>query len=176
MCLEQGVYGFDTVWGVSAGAINAASYLSRQQGRYMRETLAFRDDSRFMGFKSLATTGDIAGADFLYHKIQDEIDPFDYETFAARRSRYMVVVSDVVFGTPKYLEVKSRRTSRRFARPRRYPSSRASSRPRAGAILMAARRIPSPWSEPLRTAHARQSLCLRRIAPTRRRAATSSRR
>ena len=72
--MEQGVYGFDTVWGVSAGAINAASYLSRQQGRYMRETLAFRDDSRFMGFKSLATTGDIAGADFLYHKIQDEIE------------------------------------------------------------------------------------------------------
>lgn len=105
--MEQGVYGFDTVWGVSAGAINAASYISRQQGRCMREILAFRDDSRFMGFKSLATTGDIAGADFLYHKIQDEIDPFDYETFAARRSRYMVVVSDVVFGTPKYLEVKS---------------------------------------------------------------------
>lgn len=105
--MKQGVYGFDTVWGVSAGAINAASYLSCQQGRCMREILAFRDDSRFMGFKSLATTGDIAGADFLYHKIQDEIDPFDYETFAARRSRYMVVVSDVVFGTPKYLEVKS---------------------------------------------------------------------
>ena len=104
---EQGVYGFDTVWGVSAGAINAASYLSRQQGRYMRESLAFRDDPRFMGLKSFAKTGDIAGADFLYHQIQDVIDPFDYETFAQRRSRFVVVASSLAFGTPAYLEVRS---------------------------------------------------------------------
>lgn len=104
---EQGVYGFDTVWGVSAGAINATSYLSRQQGRYMRESLAFRDDPRFMGLKSFAKTGDIAGADFLYHQIQDVIDPFDYETFAQRRSRFVAVASSLAFGTPAYLEVRS---------------------------------------------------------------------
>lgn len=104
---EQGVYGFDTVWGVSAGAINATSYLSRQQGRYMRESLAFRDDPRFMSLKSFAKTGDIAGADFLYHQIQDEIDPFDYETFAQRRSRFVAVASSLAFGTPAYLEVRS---------------------------------------------------------------------
>lgn len=104
---EQGVYGFDTVWGVSAGAINAASYLSRQAGRYLRDTLAFRDDRRFMSIWSLATTGDMAGAEFLYHTLQDDIDPFDYETFARRRSRLMVVATDVVFGTPAYLEVTS---------------------------------------------------------------------
>lgn len=104
---EHGVYGFDTVWGVSAGAINAASFLSRQIGRYMRESLAFRDDRRFMSLWSLATTGNMAGADFMYHKLQDEIDPFDYAAFAARRSCYMVVATDVVFGTPAYLEVRS---------------------------------------------------------------------
>ncbi len=104
---EQGVYGFDTVWGVSAGALNATSYLSRQTGRCIRENLAFRDDPRFMGLKSLAKTGDIAGADFLYHQIQDEIDPFDYEAFAQRRSRFVAVASSLAFGTPAYLEVKS---------------------------------------------------------------------
>lgn len=104
---EKGVYGFDTVWGVSAGAINAASYLSRQWGRYMRASLAFRDDKRFLSLVSLAKTGNMAGADFMYHQIQDEIDPFDYDVFRARRSRYMVVASDVVFGTPVYLEIKS---------------------------------------------------------------------
>lgn len=104
---EAGVYGFDTVWGVSAGAINAASYLSRQWGRYMRESLAFRDDKRFLSLISFAKTGNMAGADFMYHQIQDEIDPFDYDAFARRRSRYMVVATDVVFGTPAYLEIKS---------------------------------------------------------------------
>lgn len=105
--MERGVYGFDTVWGVSAGALNATSYLSRQIGRCIRENLALRDDPRFMGLKSLAKTGDIAGADFLYHEVQDEMDPFDYETFAQRRSRLMVVASSLAFGTPAYLEVKS---------------------------------------------------------------------
>ena len=52
--MERGVYGFDTVWGVSAGALNATSYLSRQIGRCIRENLALRDDPRFMGLKSLA--------------------------------------------------------------------------------------------------------------------------
>lgn len=103
---EAGVYGFDTVWGTSAGAINAASYLSRQIGRAIRENLAFRDDRRFMSLWSLATTGNIAGADFLYHEIQDRIDPFDYDAFARRRSRFVAVASDVVFGTPAYLEVE----------------------------------------------------------------------
>lgn len=104
---EHGIYGFDTVWGVSAGAINAASFLSRQWGRYMRESLAFRDDRRFMSLWSFATTGNLAGADFMYHQVQDEIDPFDYEAFAKRRSRYMVVASNVVFGTPEYLEIRN---------------------------------------------------------------------
>lgn len=103
---EAGVFGFDTVWGVSAGAINAASYLSHQAGRYLRQSLAFRDDRRFMSLWSFATTGDLAGAEFLYHTVQDEIDPFDYEAFRARRSRCMVVATDVVFGTPAYLEIR----------------------------------------------------------------------
>lgn len=105
--MEHDVFGFDNVWGVSAGAINAASFLSRQQGRYMRESLAFRDDRRFMSIWSFATTGNLAGADFMYHQIQDEIDPFDYETFNQRRSRYMVVASNIVFGSPEYLEIHS---------------------------------------------------------------------
>ena len=105
--MEQGIYGFDNVWGVSAGAINAASYLSHQQGRFMRQVLAFRDDDRFMSVKSLAKTGDLTGGEFLYYEVQNEIDPFDYETYAARRSRFFAVATDVVFGTPAYLEVKS---------------------------------------------------------------------
>lgn len=104
---EKGVFGFDNVWGVSAGAINAASYLSHQQGRYLRQSLAFRDDPRFISLWSLAKTGDMTGSEFMYHTVQDDIDPFDYDAFAQRRSRYMVVASSLAFGTPAYLEIKS---------------------------------------------------------------------
>ncbi len=50
--MERGVSDFDTVWGISAGAMNAISYLSRQIGRSIRENLAFRDDNRFMSLVS----------------------------------------------------------------------------------------------------------------------------
>lgn len=96
---------FASVFGTSAGAINAVSFRSRQPGRYMRDTMAFRDDKRFMSLYALATTGSIAGNEFLYHEVQDEIDPFDYETYEASRQRVWAVATDVVFGTPAYLEV-----------------------------------------------------------------------
>ena len=63
--LEHGIVDFTGVWGTSAGAINAVSFKSRQIGRAMRVMLAFRDDRRFMSFWSLATTGNIAGSEFM---------------------------------------------------------------------------------------------------------------
>ncbi len=101
---ENGVYDFASVWGVSAGAINAASYKSRQIGRSMRIMLAFRDDRRFMSLWSFATTGNLAGGEFMYEEIQNHLDPGDDATFNANPLRMFAVASDVVFGAPAYLE------------------------------------------------------------------------
>ena len=102
---ERGMYDFSSVWGVSAGAINASNFRSRQIGRTMRDMLAFRDDKRFMSLWSLATTGNMAGADFMYDEVQNHIDPCDVETFNASDLPMYAVVSDVTFGTPDYLPV-----------------------------------------------------------------------
>lgn len=103
---ERGLYDFSSVWGVSAGAINASNFRSRQIGRTMRDMLAFRDDKRFMSLWSLATTGNMAGADFMYDKVQNHIDPCDVETFNASDLPMYAVVSDVTFGTADYLSVR----------------------------------------------------------------------
>ena len=103
---ERGLYDFSSVWGVSAGAINASNFRSRQIGRTMRDMLAFRDDKRFMSLWSLATTGNMAGADFMYDEVQNHIDPCDVETFNASDLPMYAVVSDVTFGTPDYLPVR----------------------------------------------------------------------
>lgn len=100
---EQGIYGYDSMWGVSAGAINAISYKSRQLGRAMRTILAFRDDKRFMSLWSFAKTGNITGADFMYDEIQNRLDPCDYETFNSNPLRMYTVATDTVFGTAAYL-------------------------------------------------------------------------
>jgi predicted patatin/cPLA2 family phospholipase len=73
----------------------------------MRVMPAFRDDRRFMSLWSLATTGDIAGADFMYKEVQDALDPCDTETFNANPMQMYAVASDVTFGTPAYLHVRS---------------------------------------------------------------------
>lgn len=100
---EKGIYGFGSVWGVSAGAINAVSFKSRQIGRSMRIILAFRDDKRFMSLWSWATTGNIAGAEFMYDEIQNRLDPCDNEVFNANPLRMYAVATDTMFGNAAYL-------------------------------------------------------------------------
>ena len=92
---EKGVTNFESVWGVSAGAINAVSFRSKQMGRAMRIMLAFRDDPRFLSIRSLITTGDIAGADFMFDEIQNRLDPCDNEVFNQNPMQMYVVASDV---------------------------------------------------------------------------------
>ena len=103
---ERGAYGFSGIWGVSAGAVNASNFRSRQIGRTMRDILAFRDDRRFMSLWSLATTGDMAGVDFMYDEVQNRLDPCDTDAFNASETPMWAVVSDVTFGTPAYLPVR----------------------------------------------------------------------
>lgn len=103
---EHKIYDFSAVFGVSAGAINATSFMSKQIGRSMRIMLAFRDDRRFMSLWSLATTGNLAGGEFMYDEIQNRLDPSDNEVFNNNPTRMFAVATDVVFGTPSYLECK----------------------------------------------------------------------
>lgn len=103
--MERGLAGFSSVWGVSAGALNATSLKSRQLGRTIRIILAFRDDRRFMSLWSLLSTGDIAGGEFVYDTVQRELDPIDADAFAANPMPMYAVASDVTFGTPAYLRV-----------------------------------------------------------------------
>lgn len=105
--MERGLYGVDSVWGVSAGSLSATSYRSRQIGRTIRIMLAFRDDRRLVSLVSLATKGDLTGGDFLYHTVQDELDPCDTKTFNESPLRLFCTATDMVFGTPRYFEIKS---------------------------------------------------------------------
>ena len=104
--MEKGLTGFDSVWGTSAGALNAVTFRARQIGRYIRVVLAFRDDSRMMSVMSLAKTGSIAGNDFLYHEVQERLDPLDVETFNSGSTPVWACATDVTFGTPAYLPIR----------------------------------------------------------------------
>lgn len=94
-------------YGVSAGTLNGMNYKSRQIGRANRVNLAFCNDPRYMGARSLATSGSIVGYDFMLNDVQDTLDPFDNDAYLANPMTLVATVTDVVFGTPEYLEVKN---------------------------------------------------------------------
>lgn len=102
--LEQGM-NVDACYGVSAGLLAGLSFKSRQIGRVNRVNLAFCGDSRYMGAGAVAQSGSLVGYDFMLNDVQDRIDPFDNEVFQENPLRLVATVSDIVFGTPAYLEV-----------------------------------------------------------------------
>ena len=71
--MEEGI-DFDGLIGVSAGSSFGCNYKSRQPGRVLRYNLRFGSDPRYMGLRSLLTTGDLVGAEFAYHTLPLELD------------------------------------------------------------------------------------------------------
>lgn len=100
--LDNGIE-FDTVIGVSAGAIHGCTYVAKQNGRSIRYYKKYCRDKRFMSLYSLFTTGSLVGEQFCYHDIPDELDPFDYETFRNSKTDFYAVCTDIEKGRPVYV-------------------------------------------------------------------------
>ena len=99
--MEGGVT-FDGLIGVSAGACFGCNYKSRQPGRVIRYNKRFARDPRYCSWSSLLRTGDLFGAEFCYHTLPDELDPFDRAAFAANPMSFHVVTTDCATGQPTY--------------------------------------------------------------------------
>lgn len=104
--MENGI-GFDGAVGVSAGATFGCNYKSRQIGRTFRYNMRFAGDKRYCSISSLLKTGDIYNADFCYNRIPNELDPFDYKTFAENPMEFYIVASDAVTGLPVYRKLET---------------------------------------------------------------------
>lgn len=104
--LEQGI-AFDACYGVSAGTLCGLSFKSRQIGRVDRVNLAFCNDPRYIGTKSLVKSGSLVGYDFMLNDVQDRLDPFDNDAFIVNPMKLYATVTNVLFGTAEYLPVEN---------------------------------------------------------------------
>lgn len=95
--MEKGIE-FDGAVGISAGACFGCNLKSRQPGRALRYNLRFAGDKRYCSFRSLFKTGDIYNADFCYHKIPQELDPFDFDALKKNPMEFYMGVTDVETG------------------------------------------------------------------------------
>ncbi|MBQ6454252.1 MAG: patatin family protein [Coriobacteriales bacterium] len=99
----------DAIVGVSAGNLVASSYLSGQIGRSIRINCTYCDDSRMASLRSMRRSGSFVDPDFLYHKVQEELDPCDFEALAANPCELTVVCTDVETGGPRYFKIDDMR-------------------------------------------------------------------
>ena len=96
---------FDGLIGVSAGATFGCNYKSEQIGRALRYNIAYKDDPRYMSWRSFLKTGDLVGAEFSYHVLPNQLDIFDYETFRRNPMEFHVVCTDAETGEPVYKQL-----------------------------------------------------------------------
>ncbi|MGN0190127.1 MAG: patatin family protein [Candidatus Cryptobacteroides sp.] len=95
----------DTICGTSAGVTFGINLPSGQRGRVLRYNLRLIGDPRYISFKSLFRTGDIVNADFAYRILPDELDPFDYETFAKSGVDFFACATNALTGEPEYMKI-----------------------------------------------------------------------
>ncbi|MDN3019356.1 patatin family protein [Paenibacillus sp. BSR1-1] len=99
--LEQELF-FPYVIGVSAGACNAASYLSKQKGRNKTVTIEYASDPRYISWKNYFKNRQFFGMDFIFDEIPNQHVPYDYEAFYNCSSEFVVGTTDCMTGQPVY--------------------------------------------------------------------------
>lgn len=92
------------VIGVSAGANNGCSFVSKQRERSKRINLDWSKDKRFLGLTNLLKEGSYFGMDFLFDTLPNELETFDYETFYNSKVVFKVGVTQCETGRSVYFK------------------------------------------------------------------------
>lgn len=99
--MEHGLE-FEGMIGVSAGSNFGCNYKSCQPGRVLRYNLKYAPDPRYMGLRSLLTTGNLVNAEFAYGTVPLQLDLFDTKRFEENPMEFYLVTTDVATGRPVY--------------------------------------------------------------------------
>lgn len=92
--------------GVSAGACNGLSYMSRQRGRAKFSNIDLLAKYKYIGLKHYIKKRNIMDFDLLFHEFPDNIIPYDYEAYFASPHRFEMVTSNCLTGQAEYFEEK----------------------------------------------------------------------
>lgn len=103
--LDKGI-DFPFTVAVSAGACNGLSYMSRQRGRARRSNIDLYEKYRYVGLKYLFTQRNIMDFKLLFETFPNEICPYDYDAFFARKERFVMVTTNCLTGEACYMEEK----------------------------------------------------------------------
>lgn len=103
--MDHAIY-FPYTIGVSAGACNALSYLSKQRGRTLSCDTEMLEKYNYIGIRHLIKKKSIMDFDFLFDEFAHKIYPFDYEAYFKNPNRCVLVTSNCLTGKAEYFEEK----------------------------------------------------------------------
>ena len=106
--LEEGI-AVDHCYGVSAGAANMTSFISRQLGRNHKFYTEYAFRKEYASTESFFKNHNFANLDYIYGTLtnHDGEYPLDYDTFATNPTGFTVVACNAEDGSTKYFD-KSR--------------------------------------------------------------------
>ena len=93
---------FPYVIGVSAGACQAFSYISRQRGRNLKVCMDYIRDRRYLSYRQLLRKGELFGMDFVFDKIPKELLPLDFEALNNTDQQFVIGVMNCLSGEAEY--------------------------------------------------------------------------
>lgn len=96
---------FENVIGVSAGSINALSYISGQKKRQHDIFINYSHNKEYISFSNYLKTGSAFGFDYLFNQLFEKELPFDYQTFKNSRSKLLVVITNLKSGQAEYVPI-----------------------------------------------------------------------
>ena len=91
-------------YGVSAGACNALSYISKQEGRNRRIFTEFASDKRYCSLKLLLKTGSLFGFDFIFGDLAYKLLPFDFREFERSLMELKICATDCDTGKAVFFD------------------------------------------------------------------------
>ena len=92
------------VIGVSAGATNAYSYISKQRGRNLEIMERFMDNKRYISYGNLIRYKSLMDLDFVFDEIPNKHCIFDYKTFYEFDGRMLAGAFNVETGSVEYFD------------------------------------------------------------------------
>jgi predicted patatin/cPLA2 family phospholipase len=101
---ENGI-NFPCVYGISAGASNALTFISKQNSReFCRAMIRYSADERYLSVSNLQKTGSLFGFDFMFGELFHSLLPFDYKTFFDSPTQFKVGATDLTSGQAVFFE------------------------------------------------------------------------
>ena len=101
--LNKGIE-FPNVYGISAGACNALSYISRQKNRNYNIFYQYISDKRYISVENLNRAGSLFGFDFIFGELFHTLLPFDYESFFNSPTDLKVGATDLKTGQTVFFD------------------------------------------------------------------------